>query len=214
LRLLIYGVFNTHAEAEKTLRDLRDSGLHVDRTTLLTPGSDAKIIKEMQDVPQDSSEQPGMGGAMGALLGGGVGFASGSVLLALVPGLGPVTAVGLLGASILAAAGATLGLQDQSGQATQRGTQPETRRWESGESYRMDNMADFTLNMAVLPNRGVRNFQTRDVLHGRRDADFNSRSVRIPREPWMVRFRVPSDHRRGFVGATGVAICANRRFQL
>jgi len=47
---------------------------------------------------------------MGALLGGSVGFASGSVLLALVPGLGPVTAVGLLGASILAAAGATLGL--------------------------------------------------------------------------------------------------------
>jgi len=38
------------------------------------------------------------------------GFASGSVLLALVPGLGPVTAVGLLGASILRAAGATLGL--------------------------------------------------------------------------------------------------------
>jgi len=106
----ITGVFNTQAEAEKTLRDLRDSGLHVDRTTLLTPGSNAKIAAEMQDVPQDSSEQPGMGGAMGALLGGSVGFAGGSVLLALVPGLGPVTAVGLLGASILAAAGATLGL--------------------------------------------------------------------------------------------------------
>lgn len=106
----ITGVFNTQAEAEKTLRDLRDSGLHVDRTTLLTPGSNTKILAEMQGVPQDSSEQPGMGGAMGALLGGSVGFASGSVLLALVPGLGPVTAVGLLGASILAAAGATLGL--------------------------------------------------------------------------------------------------------
>lgn len=93
----ITGVFDTQAEAERTLKDLRKSGLHVDRATLLTPGSNAKIVAEIQDVPQDSAEQPGMGGAMGALLGGGVGFAGGSVLLALVPGLGPVTAIGLRG---------------------------------------------------------------------------------------------------------------------
>ncbi len=46
---------------------------------------------------------------IGALAGGGVGFAGGSLLMALVPGLGPITAVGLLGAAILGAAGATVG---------------------------------------------------------------------------------------------------------
>ena len=50
-----------------------------------------------------------MGNAMGALLGGGIGFTGGSVLMALIPGLGPVTALGLLGAGILGAAGATIG---------------------------------------------------------------------------------------------------------
>jgi hypothetical protein len=57
----------------------------------------------------DAAEQPGMGKAIGALAGGGVGFAGGSLLMALVPGLGPITAVGLLGAAILGAAGATVG---------------------------------------------------------------------------------------------------------
>jgi hypothetical protein len=65
--------------------------------------------KEIQTVPTDATEQPGMGTAMGALLGGGVGITGGSVLMALIPGVGPITALGLLGAAILGAAGATVG---------------------------------------------------------------------------------------------------------
>ena len=52
-----------------------------------------------------------MGKAFGALLGGGVGITGGSLLIALVPGLGPITALGLLGAAILGAAGATVGAE-------------------------------------------------------------------------------------------------------
>jgi hypothetical protein len=68
-----------------------------------------QVNKEMLSVPTDAAEQPGMGKAIGALTAGGVGFAGGSLLMALVPGLGPITAVGLLGAAILGAAGATIG---------------------------------------------------------------------------------------------------------
>jgi hypothetical protein len=50
-----------------------------------------------------------MGAAIGALIGGGVGITGGSLLIALVPGIGPITALGLLGAAILGAAGATVG---------------------------------------------------------------------------------------------------------
>ena len=50
-----------------------------------------------------------MGNALGALVGGGIGLTGGAILMALVPGVGPVTALGLLGAAVLGAAGATVG---------------------------------------------------------------------------------------------------------
>jgi len=105
----VTGVFATRSAAEAALQDLHKSGIASDRLTLLVPGNDDKIVKEVQKVPVDSTEQPGMGNAMGALMGGGVGFIGGSALMALVPGVGPVTALGLLGAGILGAAGATIG---------------------------------------------------------------------------------------------------------
>jgi len=105
----VTGVFATRSAAEAALQDLQQSGIPTDKITLLIPGSDDKVLKEVQTVPIDSTEQPGMGNAVGALMGGGVGFIGGSALMALVPGVGPVTALGLLGAGILGAAGATIG---------------------------------------------------------------------------------------------------------
>ena len=105
----VTGVFQTRETAERALSDVRNTGVAEDRITLLTPGSVDHVEKEVREVPTDATEQPGMGNAMGALLGGGIGFTGGSVLMALIPGLGPVTALGLLGAGILGAAGATIG---------------------------------------------------------------------------------------------------------
>jgi hypothetical protein len=105
----ITGVFETRSAAERAVNEMYKAGVSADKVTLLTPGTVEHVDKEMQSVPTDSTEQPGMGKAVGALLGGGVGFTGGSLLMALVPGLGPVTALGLLGAAILGAAGATAG---------------------------------------------------------------------------------------------------------
>lgn len=105
----VTGVFATCPAAEAALQHIHEAGIPSDKATLLTPGSADQIAKEAQAVPVDAAEQPGMGKAFGALLGGGVGFAGGSALMALVPGVGPVTALGLLGAGILGAAGATVG---------------------------------------------------------------------------------------------------------
>ena len=105
----ITGVFETRSGAEHALHSLHQAGIPSDKLTLLTPGSADQIGKEIQSVPTDTTEQPGMGNAVGALMGGGVGLAGGAILMALVPGLGPVTALGLLGAGILTAAGATIG---------------------------------------------------------------------------------------------------------
>lgn len=105
----ITGVFESRSGAEHALHSLHQAGIPSDKLTLLTPGSADQIGKEIQSVPTDTTEQPGMGNAVGALMGGGVGLAGGAILMALVPGLGPVTALGLLGAGILTAAGATIG---------------------------------------------------------------------------------------------------------
>jgi hypothetical protein len=105
----ISGVFRTRARAESAVNEALKAGIPIDRITLLTPGTVDQLNKEIQSVPTDTTEQPGMGTAIGALAGGGVGFAGGSLLMALVPGLGPITALGLLGAAVLGAAGATIG---------------------------------------------------------------------------------------------------------
>ncbi len=105
----VSGVFRTRTRAENAVNEALKAGIAADRVTLLTPGTVDKVNKEILSVPTDAAEQPGIGKAIGALAGGGVGFAGGSLLMALVPGLGPITAVGLLGAAILGAAGATVG---------------------------------------------------------------------------------------------------------
>lgn len=105
----VSGVFKTRTRAENAVNEALKADIPAHRVTLLTPGSVDQLNKEIVAVPTDTAEQPGMGKAIGALAGGGVGFAGGSLLMALVPGLGPITAVGLLGAAILGAAGATVG---------------------------------------------------------------------------------------------------------
>jgi hypothetical protein len=105
----ISGVFSTRTAAERAMQEAGRAGVAADKITLLTPGSVDQLDKEMRSVPTDTTEQPGMGKAMGALLGGGVGITGGSLLIALIPGVGPITALGLLGAAIAGAAGATVG---------------------------------------------------------------------------------------------------------
>lgn len=105
----ITGVFNQRADAEQALIAVQKSGIAADKITLLTPGSVDQVNKEVQSIPSDSTEQPGMGNAVGALLGGGVGITGGALLAALIPGVGPITALGLLGAGIMGAAGAAVG---------------------------------------------------------------------------------------------------------
>ena len=105
----ISGVFKTRARAEAVVQQARKAGIAADKITLLIPGTVDQVSNEMREVPTDAAEQPGMGKAVGALAGGAVGFTGGAVLMALIPGVGPVTAIGLLGAAIAGAAGATIG---------------------------------------------------------------------------------------------------------
>src|SRR5438552_7969091 len=103
----VTGVFRSKQDAQTALTAMRSAGAHDDHITLLTPEN---MELAEQSVPAAASEQPGMGKAIGAVVGGAVAFSGGPLLVAaLVPGVGPITALGLLGGAVLAAAGASVG---------------------------------------------------------------------------------------------------------
>jgi len=103
----VTGVFRSGSEAQDALVEMRSLGLPEDRLTLLTPGATGT---DLRSVPVVAAEQPGMAKAMGALVGGAAGLSGGTlVVAALLPGVGPITAIGLLGGALLGAAGASVG---------------------------------------------------------------------------------------------------------
>lgn len=105
------GIFSSREDARRALEGLLKAGFSGDRVTLLAPGAPEERI---HSVPTSETEQPGMGRAMGGVVGGVAGAATGmglgaAVASLLVPGVGPVAAVGLLGAALLGAGGAVGG---------------------------------------------------------------------------------------------------------
>jgi hypothetical protein len=103
----VSGVFRSRSEAEHAVAEMRAVGLGDDQITLLTPGS---TKADVRSVPTDKAEQPGIGKAIGAVVGGSAGISGASLLIAaVVPGVGLITAMGLLGQLILGAAGASIG---------------------------------------------------------------------------------------------------------
>ncbi|MGC2645046.1 MAG: hypothetical protein WA261_02120 [Candidatus Sulfotelmatobacter sp.] len=103
----VTAVFRSAADAKRASEQLRSTGVQEERITLLTPGSDQA---DLQSVPTIAAEQPGMGKAIGALMGGAAGLSAGPlVVAALIPGVGPITAIGLLAGAFAGAAGAGIG---------------------------------------------------------------------------------------------------------
>jgi hypothetical protein len=102
----VTGVFRSRVDAERVINQMRSLGISGDKITLLTPGT---MEKNLQSVPSVSAEQPGMGKAIGAVVGAAAGLSGGALVAALIPGVGTVTAIGLLGAAFVAAAGGSIG---------------------------------------------------------------------------------------------------------
>src|SRR5215469_6269768 len=101
----VTGIFSSRDKAEQAVRSLHANGVPEDRVTLLAPHSNET---QFESIPIDSTEQPGMGTAIGTVAGGAAGL-SGGLAVAMLPGVGQVTALGLLGAAVLTAAGASAG---------------------------------------------------------------------------------------------------------
>src|SRR5688572_22817228 len=107
LRLLFYNdmkaiaaIFRSRADAERAAQRLIDLGCAPARVSVLSPGANPRDA-----VPTDEGEAPGTGTATGAAIGMPLGAAASLV----VPGVGPVIALGLIGAALFSAGGAAIG---------------------------------------------------------------------------------------------------------
>ena len=109
----IVGIFNSLADAQRGAAILRSVGIPKDRVSVLAPGTTESELEA--NVPTSETEQPGMGRALGGTVGGALGVATGLQAGAvaasiLVPGVGPVLTIGLIGAALLGAGGAAAGV--------------------------------------------------------------------------------------------------------
>jgi len=107
----VVGVFKSRSDAQRAAAKLEPLGISKDRINILTPDV---TPAELAQLPTQAAEQPGIGRAMGAIVGGAIGVAAAGSLPAilgslLVPGVGPVLAISLAGGVLGAVAGGAAG---------------------------------------------------------------------------------------------------------
>jgi hypothetical protein len=108
----VVGIFNSFADAKRAAAMLRSLGISEKSISVLSPHTAETEIEA--NIPTSETEQPGMGSALGGTVGGALGVAGGLhagmiVATTLVPGVGPVLALGLIGAALFGAGGAMAG---------------------------------------------------------------------------------------------------------
>src|SRR5437868_3801373 len=104
---VVVGVFETRDRAERAMAALRDAGFDDDKIGMLARDASGKLVNERGE--ETNAEE---GAVAGAVIGAAGGAAIGAaVLTGLIPAIGPVLAVGTLGALLAnAAGGAVVGL--------------------------------------------------------------------------------------------------------
>ena len=73
---VVTGVFESRADADKAVNQLRSLGLPHDKIGLIAPGSRPETVE--RGMPVTDTEEPGMGKALGAAVGGAMGAAGGA----------------------------------------------------------------------------------------------------------------------------------------
>jgi hypothetical protein len=100
------GIFTDQRSAQAAWEELRRADFKDENLIMLTP---EQSPDQVETLATEDGEQPGMGKAIGSIAGGAVGLAGGAIVGSLLlPGVGPILAIGL-GASVLGLGGAVAG---------------------------------------------------------------------------------------------------------
>jgi len=177
----VVGIFTSRADAERALRYLRSIGFGEDKINFLTPGASKEALEA---VPTTETEQPGMGRALGTVV-GGVAGATGATAAAslLIPGIGPVVALGVAAAALLGAAGgATVGgaLENSLSQGL-----PKDELFVYEDALRQGRSV-----VVVLADEGVQADAVRNVL-----AQAGAEGLDVARERWWIGQRHAEEER-------------------
>ena len=106
----VAGVFRYPGSARDAALELRRAGFTLDQVNLLYPDSPEGSI---HSIATSQTEEPGVGGALGGVLGAALGMSAGFELgvaaTALIPGVGPILAVGVAAAALFGVGGGVAG---------------------------------------------------------------------------------------------------------
>jgi hypothetical protein len=106
----VVGIFTSRKGVERAIERVRSLGIPQDHINCLLPGASEA---QLETVPTTDAEQPGMGKVLGGVVGGVTGASHGllgaAVVSTLVPGVGPVMAIGLAAAALLGVGGVVAG---------------------------------------------------------------------------------------------------------
>lgn len=177
----VAGVFHSRENAQRGFSELRRAGFSPDDINFLTPGSPEA---EVHSIPASTTEQPGVGkaigGAVGAALGMAGGFELGVGLTALVPGVGPVLAAGLAGMALLGAGGAMAGAA-----VVGKVDQDSTEGLPSDEIFFYeDALRQGRTVIIVMANGATEASRAREIL-----AESGAESLDAARDAWWIGLR-------------------------
>jgi hypothetical protein len=103
----VVGIFTSREAALRAAEALRAAGIKPDRINLVSPDT---AQRDLEAVPVDSGERPGIGAALGGVVGAVSGAQLGMVAASFfLPGVGPVIASGLAAAALLGVGGVAVG---------------------------------------------------------------------------------------------------------
>jgi hypothetical protein len=104
----VVGIFGSSSAADAAVANLVNAGVPPARIRQLTPGSSERQIHA--GIPTSDTEQPGMGSAVGGIVGGVVGITAILAIEVVLRGsMGSLTTVNLFLAALGAVAGAAIG---------------------------------------------------------------------------------------------------------
>ena len=106
----VVSTFASAGDARTAAQELAAIGLTESRVNVLAPGASEGALTA---IPTDEGEAPGIGKVMGGVVGGAVGMATGPIgavaASALIPGIGPIIAIGAIATAVLGLTGAAVG---------------------------------------------------------------------------------------------------------
>lgn len=178
----VAGIFQSRTDAERAIENLRSTGIAEDDISFLTPGTTDEELEAA--VPTTETEQPGMGKAFGGVVGAALGTAGGlhigtALASLLVPGVGPVLAIGVLGAALLGVGGAAAGAA--AGGALEENIEglPHDELYVYEDALRQGHSV-----LIVLTNDGAQAETVRGVM-----TQAGAESIDAARESWWIGLR-------------------------